>query len=251
MKVSAPNHQLPADGFKVALYQWAKSTLLDELRTNYPLLRLIKSEIVARFIAFSRDLKGEERLNFTQGIVKRFHPDALLLLKESLSPHENKLIKIFLDAPRQQRPLRESLGAREIRLIQKYANVPELKGVEGWKQSALKAPIKVALGEIYPGAKIQWDGGDAQITSRIGRTTLKIYLDVGTEWAKLRYYHAVYYEDEQLDRNAGNSPLAWWGISGLTAWDWGQTPEEIATGFKAMSQHFLSALSSLLPAECL
>lgn len=239
------------DSFKVALYRWAKSTLLSDLHADYSLLKLIRSEVAARFISFLRQLDADQQLVFAQGIVKRFHPDALHLLGESLDPRENELIKAFLDAPRLQRRFQDSLTAHEIRLIQKYAVEPELKGVQGWEQSALKAPIKQALAELYPNAKIKWDRGDAQITSSLGRITLKIYLDVGTVWCKLRYYHAVYCEDEQLDHNAANSPLAWWGISGLTAWDWAQTPDEIIAGFKTLSQHFLSALPSLLPAECL
>jgi|ERR1700694_1314969 len=226
--------------FQVNLYRWARATMAEQVRINYPLLRLVQSGVVERFFTFIKAFGEAEQLQFADALVRRFHPSALRLTGDCLNSEEEELIAKYLNSPLPSSPYEQEL-------MEKYLpNVSRRKTLQRWRQGTLKTLLARAVMELYSGAVLKWDGGEAHVMIAIGRLSIVTNLDIHNKWDRFRYFHRVYYGERELHPII--APLGLWGIGG-TNWDHAESPEQIDAGFRALSKHFLLALPLLSPVE--
>jgi hypothetical protein len=222
--------------FRVNLYCWARTTIAEQVRADFPLLRLIQSSVAERFFAFVRSFDKNEQLRFTSALVKRAHRDALLLIDEWLSPEEDDLITKFLNSPFPP-------SAYEREMMAKYASTAAENTTTGkWNQGTLKKLLAQTAKEVYSGAVLKWGMGEADIALNVGRLRVITSLDIHDRWRKFSYFHRIYRDEREFSPMI--QPFGIWGIGG-TDWELAESPEQVNRGFRTLSEHFLSTLPLL------
>ena len=74
--------------FQVRYYLWAISEWEKEINESFPNLRFFKAGTIWETYQFMQLLNKREQMILAQGLLKRFHPDAVKILGESCSPEE-------------------------------------------------------------------------------------------------------------------------------------------------------------------
>src|SRR5262249_19890577 len=86
-----------ADKFTANYYEWARQKSEEEFRSGFPLLSLVLGRNSFKLIEFAGTLTEAKRTNLCRALLKRFHPQALLLKSVKIEPDEQQLIDQYLN----------------------------------------------------------------------------------------------------------------------------------------------------------
>src|SRR5438105_596524 len=82
------NLSATSDALSVHVFRWALRDFQREISHGYPFLGYISYGLVFRLLAWFEALSPKERGSVATALVKRFHPRAVELTGESLTPEE-------------------------------------------------------------------------------------------------------------------------------------------------------------------
>lgn len=77
---------------RLQLYRWSMAEALRESEAGYPTLKLYWDDLVALHLYIADAQTAEKRLLLTRASVKRFHPQAVLLVGEPLTTAEREIL---------------------------------------------------------------------------------------------------------------------------------------------------------------
>lgn len=210
--------------FQIELYRWATADLVEQFDSQFPLVKLVKSQAVEAFGQTLNMLDPARQKVFVRCLTKRFHPKAASLLGEVITREEEELVRLY-----------------------RHAEINSPHRNPAWSKQVLKLLLEKEARDAYGAAQIEWEGGEGLIRLSIGSLTVNTFLEVGSPIWRFCYDHRIYYRGIEIHHRI--SPLGWWGISSETDWQYGESPEAVAQAFALLSRHFLSALPTFFPKE--
>jgi hypothetical protein len=233
------------DEFQQRYRDWCLAECQAEYARGFSLLRLIRSDAVARYLEFIRSLQSEEqRLQFVKILCRRWN-------SADLNSEEQRIIDQYAEfgtepfvhssgqilstprIPAEQAGLKKRFAAQGVdkRSLQQslHRNHQAEEGPLGRlilnKTSALWFEKQVGIGYVV--TAVEFAG-----------------------WHQLRYVHTIYAAPggrPGTNISKGISILTWLGI-GRSAWSW-LTPEDVPAtvqGILKLSEHFFQAAEKLL-----
>lgn len=222
------------DEFSVRYYRWALDDARKEVTNSMPLLRSLNTTLALRAVALLDALDDADRQVAATGLVKRFHPRAVEITREALTPAETFHVRRWESAsvtPTQiEHTLREDLRTR--------GRV---------SKAGLVRAVQHRLGGIFGRPPEQITADVRRWVTGFGAWEVQTWVDVGGRRHQLLYEHKIsrapsYRLQERI------SFLAWMGIAGQTHWDLlGLSNEEkAAASLTEVCSRFMTAVPALV-----
>ena len=212
--------------FAVRLYRWATRDSIEEMKAGFPLVSRVATENVESYISVMNSLDAANRQHLVTALVKRFHPQAVELLDDGMTPDEEALLEWAVDQRRE---------------IHMGANAPAFRVSSRKLRTAVQREVlartgrKILLGKVGPKTyRFELD---------FGQWVVHTWVDCGQ---RPEYFHHIKSSETVLADFL--SIASWMGIASVTKWTLKSagSEKEIAKTMLDASQRFFGALSRLL-----
>ncbi len=214
------------DEFAVRYYQWALLDSREEMEAGFPFVRRLGNESTMTYLSVMDRLDEDKRELLLVAFAKRFHPQAVELLDDSLTREEETLLE-WADAQRFEMICAEL--------------VPPLRISSRKLENLLKSELRERFGQKIPFRKtgprmflFESGHGPWVVTTRF-------------ECGRHRdYYHHI--DSGEISLGTSLSIESWMGISAVTGWTHGpaSSEENIAETMVDAVQRFLDHVPALL-----
>ena len=179
-----------------------------EIERGFPLLKRMDISICRRYLRRMAQLSSEDQRAFSDLLVKRFHPEALKLLGETLSSEEVAEIKRYTNA-----------GALELDPVEEAFSQRQMRGDLTAKldRRRLRKIIKEILTPILGREGGGGGGGTWRYSTPVENVRVETYLDTGGTHHQLCYFHRIIFLGHQTLEEQ-TSVLCWLGLASQTSW---------------------------------
>jgi hypothetical protein len=216
------NWNQTVEEFQIRYYYWAFEDFKREIKNDFPFLRAFNSGPAWAAMSIISSLEFDDRILFAKALTKRFHPQAVELLEESMTETEKEICKEFRDKILTNSP-------RELAHIEKSVRKTSHEYVS---RSKLRRFIKHELTGLNMKEGDDELGAILRYETRINSWDILTDIDISGTHSRLIYHHTILAaERPQIVRlKSGQEksifiPLAksislnsWFGISSQTEW---------------------------------
>lgn len=223
--------------FAVRYYRWAHREFQQEVLNDFPWLKRLDIRAARTCLRQMAHYSLAEKKCFASALVKRFHPQAVKLLGDSISSSESRMIGEYTN----------SIVLMLDPAVDDFAEErlpPESISAVGPRE--MKRVLKKSLAAVL-GQEREVGGGTWKYVSSKSHAEIQTWLDVGGSNHQACYHHTVVYSGRILLLDHV-SVLSWLGLSGQTCWC---SLDKVKAGTTAylvrdLCAHFLNATAALL-----
>jgi hypothetical protein len=249
--VSDPSFQRAKATFDLRYYHWALAQARREINEDFPSLRLIKNELVYKFLEIARSMDKEEQLQFLSALVKRTHSDGVELAGDPFTARDQELIDRYLNhdyseiapgLPVLDGTFERRGDKRIYRSVNERATLPKID------KKRLRKLVVQKLRPILGECSMKESSDSWWYETKIGIWSVWTLVAAYKKFVHLSYFQRIVVQ-EGIDLRFPISPTAWFGIGGgSTDWKlWENSEMEEATDSMCLLvKQFLDAAPSLL-----
>jgi hypothetical protein len=230
--------------FYIRYYLWSCEDFKREIRESFPYLQLFRTGVDWSLIQFMSRIGQDERLVLANGLLKKFHPEAVTFLKENLSQDELEMQSRFRTFSNIPSAMDQTVLARELsgeKII--YASRNKLR--------------KAIIDSVAPvlGTDIIRFQDSVKIRTNCLGWNIETDFDFGGMSDQVRYGHSIVSRQRQepygipaISLGRFISLNSWLGLSSMTAWTYlvESDIEQVSDTIYRLCDHFIRAASNLL-----
>ncbi len=215
-----------AQEFAVRYYRWAARDSIEELEAGFPLVSRLANENAVSYLSLMNGQDAGTRRRLVAASVKRFHPRAVDLLNDALTPDEEALLE-WANGLRFEMTLNTPMPALRV-------STRKLK-------AALRSELLVLTGQQTPLPKV--GPKTYRFEFRHGPWVAQTWFACGH---RPEYFHHI--ESGETTLATFLSIASWMGIASVTKWTLKSagSEAEIAKTMVAATQRFLDRIPELL-----